>query len=384
MLKLSYKRVFYLIISIAFIARIYFVFFTSFTWYGCDTETYLKMGKAILDGKPISYFPNGYPLLVALVTFISGTYNLSVLVTINIAAQILTLLIAERILFKIGIEEKVRLIILFLIAFFPDQLSRVRFIMTEPLSVLLVMLSIYLFITKKYYLSGFSAYLSYAFRPSLILLLPILVFYQLYKGEKSDAAKIAAGIAVGFSLFVMTDITHLTAPSDNQTQNILVSIQSYGYNINHSFSDFNPEQIEHPVNTYITFALTKPAKYIKQRFLALWSLWGPYVPSQLGIFAMVLHGLRFPFFIIAVFTFLYIKRFGDKKDYIFILFSPVLSITFIHMLFFATQRHQFAAEPFVIILTVIGADYFLRKRLTPVNSKRRYLTLSGKHSAGGG
>ena len=145
---------------------------------------YLKMGKAILAGNPISYFPNGYPLLVAFVTLISGSYTLSALVVINITAQILTLLIAERILFRIGLEEKLRLIIIFLIAFFPDQLSRVRFIMTEPLSVLLVMLSIYLFIRKKYYLSGFTAYFSYLFRPSLILFAPILIFYQIYKGKK--------------------------------------------------------------------------------------------------------------------------------------------------------------------------------------------------------
>lgn len=250
-----------------------------------------------------------------------------------------------------------------MITFFPTQLSGVRFIMTEPITVLLMMLSIYFFFKKKYYLSGFTSYLTYSFRPSLLLFAPLVIIYELYKRNKSNAVRIALGFAIGLALFILSDISGLTAPSGNQTQNILVSVQSYGYNINYSFSNYSPEQIEHPIKTYIDFALTNPAKYLEQRFLSFWSLWGPYVPSQLGIYAMVLHGLRFPFFIVAVLTFLLRKRFGDKKDVIFILFMPVLSITVIQILFFSTQRHQFAAEPFVVILSVIGLCHLLRKKI---------------------
>ena len=75
MIKLSYQSICYLIFLLAIVIRIYFVFFTNFGWYGCDSEMYLKMGRAILDGKPISYFPNGYPLLVALVNSFSGFYT---------------------------------------------------------------------------------------------------------------------------------------------------------------------------------------------------------------------------------------------------------------------------------------------------------------------
>ncbi len=368
MIKLSYKSLFYLILLVSFVARIYFVFFTNFTWFECDSEMYLKMGKAILDGNPISYFPNAYPLVVALVTFFSGSYTLSVLVAINIAAQILTLIIAERILFEIGIEDKTRLLIIFLIAFFPDQFSRVRFIMTEPLSVLSLMLCIYLFISKKYLLAGFTAYLTYSFRPSLILFIPILILYQIYKGNKTSAFKMAAGFAAGIGLFVLSDTIGLTAPPGNQTQNILVSIQSYGYNINHSFSNFTEEQISNPIATYINFAATHPIVYLEQRVLSLWSLWGPVVPTELGFWGMVLHGLRFPFFITAVITFLFRKRFGEMKDYIIILFAPVFSITFVHLLFFSTQRHQFAAEPFVLILSVIGIEYLIKLKYKAVKT----------------
>jgi hypothetical protein len=351
------------ILVLAVIARIYFVFFTDFTWYECDTEMYLKMGKAILDGKPISYFPNAYPLLVALVTFISGSYTLSVLVIINIASQILTLFIVERILVHFNLEEKSRLIIVTMIAFFPDQFARVRFIMTEPVSVLFLMISIYLFISKKYLLTGFISYLTYSFRPSLILFTPLILLYEFYNGNRIGSIRIAAGFAAGIIIFALLDIFGITAPAGNQTQNILVSIQSYGYNINHSYSNFTQEQISNPIQAYFNFIISNPFTYLEQRVLSIWSLWGPYVLTELGIFGMIMHGLRFPFFLAAMFTIIFRKRININKDLLFILCVPVFSITIVHILFFSTQRHQFAAEPFVIILAVIGLKYFFDKSL---------------------
>ena len=322
------------------------------------------MGQAILSGSPISYFPNAYPLLVAVVTFFSGSYNQTVLVLINIAAQILTLFIVERILVHFNIEEKTRLIILVIIAFFPDQFARVRFIMTEPVSVLCLALSIYLLITKKYLLSGFVSYLTFSLRPSLILFAPLIVIYELYNGNKTGSLKIVAGFAAGVMVFTLLNILGITAPSINESQNILVSIQSFGYNINHSYSNFTQEQISNPIKTYFSFIISNPITYLEQRVLSLWSLWGPYVPSDLGIIGMILQSLRFPFFLIALVTVIFSKKLNINRDFVFIFFAPVFSITIVQLLFFSTQRHQFAAEPFVVILSVVGVVYFLKRKLS--------------------
>lgn len=363
MIKLSYKTAFYFIILIALAVRIYFVFFTGFGWYECDSETYLKMGQAILDGKPISYFPNGYPLLVALVLLTSGMSAPAVLVIINIFAQIISLFIAERILNYLNLAEGIKLIAVTLLTFYPDQLSRVRFIMTEPLTVLFILLSIYLLFSKKNFWSGFFAYISILYRPSLILFVPIVIIYQFYKNNKSASAKISLGVAAAALLFYILDLSGITAPQNNLTQNILVSIQSYGYKINHSLNTFTNDQIAHPIRTYFNYAIANPSDFLNQRLLSFWSLWGPYVPSELGIGAMILHGLRFPFFILAFLTFVFRKYHTNNCRYIFVLFTPVISITLIQMLFFSTQRHQFAAEPFVILLSVIGTSFWLNKLL---------------------
>lgn len=360
MTNLNYRTIFYLILLLAIVIRIYFVFFTNFGWYGCDSTMYLKMGTAILDGNPISYFPNGYPLLTALVSLIFGINTPAVLVIINILVQILTLIIVERILSHFKLDEKVKLISVFLIAFYPDQLSRVRFIMTEPITVFLMMLTIYLFFKRNYYLTGFVSYLTYTFRPALILFAPLVIIYQLYKGNRSDAVRIAMGFGLGILLFVLTDFAGLTAPLGSSTQNLLVAVNSYGYNIDFAMYNFSQTQIAHPLKTYINFALSHPLEYLVQRALVLWSLWGPYVPTELGLFANILHGLRFPFFVGAFITFLLRKRFENQKELILLLFLPVISLTAVHIMFFANQRHTFTAEPFVIMLSVIGLDYFLR------------------------
>jgi hypothetical protein len=221
------------------------------------------------------------------------------------------------------------------------------------------MLIIYLFLKKGYYVTGFLSYLVYTFRPSLLLIAPFTIIYQLYKKNKTSAGKITLGFILGIIVFILTDATGLTAPFNSPAQNLLVSINSYGYDIDFYLPNVPKEAFAHPVKTYLSYVVTHPINYLEQRVLVLWSLWGPYVPTNLGIFANILHGLRFPFFIGAIVTFLYRKRFGNKKDLILMLFIPVLSLTIIHMLFFANQRHTFAAEPFVVLLSIIGIDYLL-------------------------
>lgn len=341
----------------AVIIRVYFVFYTGFGWQGCDTQMYLKMGHAILAKKPVSYFPNGFPLLIALVILVAGAKAKAVLVIINIAAQIITLFITERVLFKAGINKTVVIVAVFLSAFYPDQVSSVRFIMTEPLSAFLMMLAVYLIFKERYYTAGLAAYITYSFRPSLIFFAPVIILYLLLKYENYNAAKITSGFITGFVLFKTSEILGLTAPLGSSTQNILIAVQSYGYNINFFTNNYTNYQIEHPVATYLNFAFMHPIKYMEQRLLVLWSLWGPYVPTKLGLLSNILKGLRFPLFITAFFTFIYRNKFN--KNFIFILFAPVLSLTIIHILFFADPRHTLTAEPFVILLAVYGLNKLL-------------------------
>jgi hypothetical protein len=74
-----------LLLSAAFVARSFVCFRSGLTPYNTDTYDYLKMADAILEGKPFSYFPNGYPLLIAFVKAIAGnSYLVEILLFLNV------------------------------------------------------------------------------------------------------------------------------------------------------------------------------------------------------------------------------------------------------------------------------------------------------------
>ena len=360
MIKLSYKKIFYSILSVALIVRVYIVFLSGLNWVGNDTITYFNMANGILNGNPISYFPNGYPLLLAGILSISFTHADLISVSLNIILQIASLIIIEKILTFYKIDYATILLILLIITFYPNQVSRVRFIMSEPASVFLVLLSLLLYIRNKSTFSGFTGWLSYSFRPSLLLVSLLIIIRDLLKKDYAKSLKSIFGFAGGAIIFAGFTFLGLTASPNNHNYNALVAIQSYGYDIKWDLSDFTEQEKSTPIATYLKFAYSNPSAFIKQRALSLYSLWGPIVETNYGIIGKLLHGIRFPFFIIACFVFLFRRKLKLNDDLIILLSYPIFSVTIMHILFFSQQRHQFPAEPFVIILAVLGIMQIVR------------------------
>src|SRR3972149_2928147 len=97
-----------LIVVLALLLRILVVFGSGLPWYSTDSHGYLDMAAAILAGEPMSYFPNGYPLLIALLSILVGTAALpQALMVFNIVASTvvvcLTGLIGSRIGGSVGL-----------------------------------------------------------------------------------------------------------------------------------------------------------------------------------------------------------------------------------------------------------------------------------------
>lgn len=82
-----------LIIFIALIARIYISFYSGLTIFSTDTYSYFEMANGILTGTPVSYFPNGYPLIVSIMKIMVGNAMLSFsLIVLNIVFSTLVVL----------------------------------------------------------------------------------------------------------------------------------------------------------------------------------------------------------------------------------------------------------------------------------------------------
>jgi len=60
------------ILLTALALRLYIAFLGGVPHLGSDGETYIHMGDAILDGRPVSFFPNGYPIMLAALAHLMG------------------------------------------------------------------------------------------------------------------------------------------------------------------------------------------------------------------------------------------------------------------------------------------------------------------------
>jgi len=360
--KTTYEKLFYLILFLGLLARVYVAFFSGLGWYGFDTQIYLNMAEGIIEGNPISFFPNGLPLFLAGIMLLAEGSTTLILVVLNIAMQILIIIMLEKILTRYNVEEKVRLLVVLLITFYPHLVSNVRFIYTETSSLFLIVLSIWLYTWQKYPASGFIGYLSFTFRPSLLLVLPFIIIYDFFRKKKSPALKTTVGFITGLLLFISLEWSGVVAPPGNQDLNTLVSVSGSGYNLDFKLKNFTEDEVKHPVKTYFNFIANHPVEYAKQRILTLWSLWGPLIPptENSGTVGMILHGLRFPFFILAVFCLIFRKKMEYDESFILLMSFPIISVTLIHFFTFSSQRHQFTAEPFAIVLSVLFLDYLIK------------------------
>lgn len=361
-MKFSYKNIFYLILFLALLSRVYIVFFSGLPWYGPDTGNYIKMARAIIDGNPISFFPNGFPLLLAGTILVSPDHFTLILVILNILMQTGAIILIEKIMVKYNVEWKTRLLIIFIISFYPHLMNNVRLVLTESVSLFLIALSLLFYDSGKYSMSGFFGYLTCTFRPSLVLVFPLLIIYDLLRKKKTPALNTSAGFLTGLILFLCLEWTGLVAAPNNYEYNAVLAVNSYGNNINFKLTGVDNYEIHHPVKTYFNFMVNHPGQYIKQRFLSLWNLWGPLTYTGFSIKSFMLHVVRFPLFILALLAFLYRKIMNYKPDLILLISLPVISITMIHFFFISTSRHQIVAEPFAIILTMLFLRFLLIRK----------------------
>ena len=320
------------------------------------------MAQAIIDGHPLHYFPNGFPLLIAGIMLITPDNVPVILVLLNIIMQITSLILMEKILSRYNIEEKTRLVIIFILAVYPHQRDTVRLILTESYAMFLIILSFFLYSNKKYMASGFAGYLSYTFRPTLFFVIPLIIIYDFFKGKKIPALKSAAGFLTGLLLFVILDVTGVVDSPDNYESNLLVAINSYGHDIDFKLEESSEYEIRHPVKSYFNFILNNPVEYTKQRFLSLWCLWGPIIYDDYSFNTLVTYSIRFPFFILAMLAFIFRNKIEYSRDLVILMSFPVISVTFIHFFFFSIPRHPAVAEPFVIVMSILFLDYLIKIR----------------------
>ncbi|MDZ7719251.1 MAG: hypothetical protein U5K72_10590 [Balneolaceae bacterium] len=306
-----------------------------------------------------SRFPNGFPLLLAgLKTLLPDLWIPTSAILTNIFASTAVVGLCMGISKRITKNSLAVIFVGLIVAFYPNQLNYVRQILTEPVTTFFLVLHAYLLFNNKYFSSAIFLVIAALFRSTLLPLIPIMLIILFITertwNPKSPAFKFFGGTASIGLIYLLLVLFDVVKPSNNLGANLLISISSYGGNVDYTLSGFTSEEMKEPIKTYLSFAIDHPVEYLKQRLLSLNELWG--WPSMgeppRGIARKLLIAIRIPFLIGSV-TALYLNF---KKTEIWMLFSPILVITVIHVLFFSTTRFTHVVEPFAVVLTMISLN----------------------------
>lgn len=326
-------------------------------WFPIDTQIYLNEGVRISEGTPHGFFPNGFPLLIAALYLLVGVAKLpEAIIVFNVVAS----LIAVPLTYLIGREVANRSVALFAalaVAVFPNQINLVRFIMSEPMAAVLLIAAVYLLLRRQAFWSSVMLALAIVVRPSLLPIPLVLLGVMLVFGRsKKELGAFALGAVLIVGLHSTLLLTEVIAPARTFEYNVLMAISSTSSE-GIEFTEvpfrtrFSEEERAHPIATYLQFASDSPQVFLKQRLSSLWELWGPWPtagdaehPRRLWV--RVLIGLRFLIIVPAVVTF--VRHIREER--VWIMATPILVITAVHIAFFSTPRFTYVVEPFVIIL----------------------------------
>jgi hypothetical protein len=141
---------------------------------------------------------------------------------------------------------------------------------------------------------------------------------------------------------------------------LLISINSDSNGT--EFVAFPEDQQKKAVKTYIEFAAKNPSRFLRQRAISLWELWGPkslagYRQEQetavvKGI--VVLRTLFLLVFLVGVVLF-------RKQPEVHFAAIPIAVVTIIHMLTFSNHRFLVPIEPFLFTISLAGGGVCLKK-----------------------
>jgi hypothetical protein len=194
----------------------------------------------------------------------------------------------------------------------------------------------------------------------LIPIFFIAIYFQNIKVKNFNGLfYFASSLGLCSLLFSTLIISGIIEPSSNLNRNLLISIQSFSQNINFRLEGFSEFEKMHPFRTYFQFMWDNPELYLKQRLSSLQELWGwPSAgepPNDRGFMAQLLISIRFPLILLAVY-----EMFRGYKDVNhWILFSPILVLTIVHVPLFSMPRFNVVVEPFLIILAVLALNSLL-------------------------
>ena len=341
------------ILLAAFALRTGVGFFSGLDWYTIDSYTYFEMADAILDGSPQSYFPNGYPLLIAAAQWLLPQAAVApVLMGINVLLSTAVVGLTYRLTRSLHPTPAIALGAAAVLAVYPHQFVYLHYLLTEVATEFWIALGL-VALCGRHFAGGAAALaLATLFRSSLAPILPV-VFIVLWLGPDRGrrSLRFASGLAAVLLVYSGLLAADIVAPTRNLAGNLhaAVSQPSTGFVWN-EVTDLTREQIEHPIRSYLEFAMNQPGRFAVQRLSALWETWGPWPgDSPRAVWEAVLIGLRFPLLVLALMAFV---RHRARLEFQLLL-VPIGVVTIVHISFFSAARFSTVVMPLVVAMAAV-------------------------------
>lgn len=354
---------------LAFLVRAVLSVHSRSHWFNTDTADYLRMADAIRAHHPYSFFPNGYPLLIAACeSILPSSIVPATLIFVNVLLGTAIVAMVYCFTLRLTNNRGAALAAALVTAVYPNQLDYTFQLLTETSSAFLLSLGIMFLVFQRPLAAGWWIYLASTFRSSLSLVGPLLLVVGLiFHRPKGEMAKLAGGIALGWLIFFALEKSHIIEPASNLNANLLISIYGDSRHLNFSYNGAPEEVLKSAPKTYINFIYAHPKEFARQRAISLLELWGPPFSTvdgasaskpHSGTISLLLIGLRVPLFLLALWG-----GWTRRREYLtWIFLSPILLITIIHTLTFSTHRFSYPVEPLAITLAATGVFDWKHKR----------------------
>src|ERR1700761_2988488 len=341
------------ILLIGALLRIWICFFTSLPHMHKDSWGFFSQADTLLAGGYTDYYPNGYPLIVALFKAIFGSHTEGALLWLNIVFSLFSIWFMFDIAKRLSGYASFGLLAALLLAVFPSQINYVRWLTSETPTPFFLLGGYFFYYRRQWFWSGSCLAIATLIRPNVapiwLLLFVVHVFHT-----RRFPPMLAVGVLLPLLLlgFYCKSKTGEFSTAGNSRVNILFAITASGPDVDFSMPDKHPEANTSgkALHLYFDHIKSEPGLFIRQRLANYWELWGFYASSAHGSRGM---GSR----LLLGAGNLFLLCFGiagwwlQRRNYaVSIIIIPFLVITAIHVALVAMPRYTYPCEAFLLLL----------------------------------
>jgi hypothetical protein len=362
------KKLLAALLTVGFLLRVWICFFTRLPHLHRDSQEYYKQAVTLLTGGYTNFFPNGYPLIMAIAKLIAPTSYNTLLIWINIAFSTLSIGFTWDIAKRAFPNPLVAPLAATLIAVFPSQINYVRWLTSEVPTLFFLLGAYFFYYRKQYARSGIFFAMAIFVRTNIAPIPIIILAIKAFK-DKKIPWRLAAGnliplLLIGFYCFIKTGDFSIAG---NNRINVLYAVAAKGDSIDFTLNRKHPE-----INTsgqamklYIDHMVGQPGDFVRQKLANYWELWGFYASSlggTRGSGSRLLLGAGNFFLVVFGLIGWWLNRRLLSAN---LLLLPFLTVTVIHVLLFAITRYTYPVEPFMILLAAAGIVQMSKQKATP-------------------